>query len=49
MTFPEAFRTRLKWSIYEWLGAISICEVKHNQHLIEQIEELSRSLSALAT
>jgi len=47
MQFSEAFRTRLKWAIYDWIGAISVGELASNRSLTDQIEILCRRLSAI--
>ncbi|MGE0175124.1 MAG: hypothetical protein AB7T49_20180 [Oligoflexales bacterium] len=40
---------KLKWSVYDWIGAISVTELASNQNLRGHIEALFRKLSALNT
>lgn len=47
MLFPEAFRMRLKWTLYDWIGAISRRELVTNTELTRQIEALCKRLSAI--
>ena len=47
MLFPEAFRVRLKWALYDWIGAISRRELVSNSDLTRQIEALCKRLSAI--
>lgn len=49
MQFPEAFRTRLRWTLYDWIGAISQRELLSNPELARRIEVLCKRLRAIAT
>ena len=40
---------KLKWLIYDWIGAISVNELASNQGLSEPIEALFKKLAALNT
>lgn len=44
MNIPEAFLEKVKWAIYEWLGAISVKELAENRNLAARIERLSKTL-----
>ena len=48
MKIPQAYVEKLKWSIYEWLGAISISESTRNLLLARQVELLAKSLRPIA-
>jgi hypothetical protein len=41
------FIEKLKWSVYDWIGAISVTELSSNQNLQGHIEALFKKLSAL--
>lgn len=40
---------KLKWTIYDWLGAISVTELSTNQKLRGHIEALFKKLASLNT
>jgi hypothetical protein len=46
MIFPEKFRFRLKWALYDWIGAISQRELLSNPELARRIDMLCKRLSA---
>lgn len=46
MLFPEAFRLRLRWALYNWIGAISQRELLSNTELTQRIEALCKRLNA---
>jgi hypothetical protein len=48
MNCDADFVEKLKWSIYDWIGAISVSEISTNQNLRQHIEGLFRKLSALS-
>lgn len=37
----------LKWSIYKWIGAISVEEIEQNKDLVYLIEKLTKSMRFL--
>jgi hypothetical protein len=49
MLFPEVFRLRPRWSLYNWIGAISQRELLSNPELTRRIEVLCKRLSAIST
>jgi hypothetical protein len=48
MLFPEDFCNRLKWAIYEWIGAISVHELTSNRKLAREIQALCKTLSSIS-
>lgn len=40
---------KLKWSIYEWVGSISVSELSTNKNLASHIEALFKKLSSLSS
>lgn len=49
MSYEVDLIEKLKWSIYDWLGAISVTELSTNQRLRGHIESLFKNLAALNT
>jgi hypothetical protein len=49
MKFEREFIEKLKWSVYDWVGAISVTELTSNQNLKVHIESLFKKLSTLNT
>ncbi len=47
MPFPEKFRNRLKWALYDWIGAISQRELLSNRELVQRIEVLCKHLKTI--
>ena len=47
MSIEVEFAEKLKWSIYEWIGAISVEELSMNQNLRGHIESLFKKLASL--
>ena len=48
MSYEVDFVEKLKWSIYEWIGAISVTELSTNQKLRGHIEALFKKLASLS-
>jgi hypothetical protein len=46
MSFQAEFIEKLKWSIYDWIGAISVDELASNHCLRLHIESLFKKLAA---
>ena len=46
MSFQTEFIEKLKWSIYDWIGAISVDELASNHCLRLHIESLFKKLAA---
>ena len=46
MSFETEFIEKLKWSIYDWIGAISVNELASNHSLRLHIESLFKKLAA---
>jgi hypothetical protein len=49
MSYEIELVEKLKWSIYDWIGAISVKELSTNQNLHGHIESIFRKLAALTT
>lgn len=49
MSYEIELVEKLKWSIYDWIGAISVKELSTNMNLRGHIESLFRKLAALTT
>ncbi len=49
MSYEVNLAEKLKWSIYDWIGAISVKELSTNQNLRGHIESLFKKLAALNT
>ena len=47
MDIPAAFFRKVKWTIYAWIGAVSVSELSRNPRLAEKIEDLCRTLRAV--
>ncbi len=47
MKAPDDFFERLKWSIYEWIGTISVEELAENTQLATEIERLCKRLHSI--
>ena len=47
MSNEVEFAEKLKWSIYDWIGAISFEELSMNQNLRAHIESLFKKLASL--
>jgi hypothetical protein len=47
MNYEVNLAEKLKWSIYDWIGAISVKELATNQNLRGHIESLFKKLAAL--
>lgn len=44
MKLSNTFLDKLKWSVYEWVGLISVEELTLNRRLEAQIERLMKAL-----
>jgi hypothetical protein len=49
MSYELDLVEKLTWSIYEWVGAISVTELSTNQKLRGPIEALFKKLASLNT
>ena len=49
MSLENEFIDKLKWLIYDWLGAISVNELASNKSLRAHIESLFKKLGSLKT
>lgn len=48
MKVPPEFFERLRWAIYEWIGAVSVKELARNKDLHRRIEQLCKVLRTTA-
>ena len=46
MKLPPEYVEKLKWSIYEWIGAISVTELASNRILQDHVEALLKKLAS---
>ena len=49
MSFETEVISKLRWLIYDWIGAISVNELASNQRLRGHIEALFKKIGSLKT